>query len=263
MERRVFFLCLLSFLMFAEGSSWMMAGGLGPCLVKPGHAQQTANHNEHEDCPTFFAGSLLTFDRGFEWIKRDDNDKGVVAGFTVVLAISTIGLWLATIKLWRAGETQRLLAEDTAERQLRAYVSIGSGVVFKQKRNISFEFRANLINNGNTPAKDVRIVSNIGLVPPDIPEGFDYSLPAQMGGSASDVGPRQQRIHSMVYSRKLTRAQLRRILRGEWIFHLYGTVRYLDVFEKSKTTNFSFTVFLGRKRDTPIWHYTERNNHAD
>src|ERR1700682_199159 len=124
MERRVFFLCLLSFLMFAEGLSWMMAGGLGPCLVKPEHSQQSTNHDNHQDCPTFLAGTLLVFERGADILKRDDNDKAVVAGFTVVLAISTIGLWLATNRLWRAGETQRLLAEDTAERQLRAYVSV-------------------------------------------------------------------------------------------------------------------------------------------
>jgi hypothetical protein len=97
MERRVFFLCLLSFLMFAEGLSWWTAGGLEPCLVKPEHSQQAANDNEHEGCPTFFAGSLLTFERGFDWIKHEDNDKAVVAGFTIVLAISTIGLWFATI----------------------------------------------------------------------------------------------------------------------------------------------------------------------
>src|SRR6266852_2159167 len=117
MERRLSLLCVLSFLIFAEGMSWITAGGLGPCLVKPEHSEQAPNSNEHQDCPTFLAGTLLTFERGVDWIKHDDNDKAVVAGFTVVLAISTIGLWLATIKLWKAGEAQRLLAEDTAERR--------------------------------------------------------------------------------------------------------------------------------------------------
>jgi hypothetical protein len=50
--------------------------------------------------------SLLLYQRGFEWIKHDDNDKAVVAAFTIVLALSTIGLWLATNKLWEAGERQ-------------------------------------------------------------------------------------------------------------------------------------------------------------
>src|SRR5205807_3649388 len=106
MERRVFFLCLLSFLMFAEGLSWIMAGGLGPCLVRPDGRQHGVDDNNHRDCPTFIAGTLLVFERGVDLLKRDDNDKAVVAGFTVVLAISTIGLWLATNKLWSASERE-------------------------------------------------------------------------------------------------------------------------------------------------------------
>jgi hypothetical protein len=125
MERRAFFLCVLSFLIFAEGLSWMMAGGLGPCPIKPEHSQQSADNNENHDCPTFFAGTLLTFERGFEWVKRDDNDKGVVAAFTVVLAISTIGLWLATINLWKAGERQlELLGETAAAQSLDMQASV-------------------------------------------------------------------------------------------------------------------------------------------
>jgi hypothetical protein len=119
MERRLFFLCLLSFLLFAEAVSWLTAGGLGPCLIKPEHGQQSANDNEHKDCPTFFTGSLIVFERGFDWVKHDDNDKAVVAGFTIVLAISTIGLWFATNALWRAGEKQFGLLSETAASQSR------------------------------------------------------------------------------------------------------------------------------------------------
>jgi hypothetical protein len=115
----MFFLYLLSFLMFAEVLSWMMAGGLGPCLVEPKHSQQSANNDEHEDCPTFFAGTLLVFERGADILKRNDNDKAVVAGFTIVLAISTIGLWLATNKLWAAGEKQFGLLSERAAAQSR------------------------------------------------------------------------------------------------------------------------------------------------
>lgn len=105
--------------MFAEGLSWFTAGGLGPCLIEPEHSQQAADDNGHKDCPTFFAGMLLSFERGFEWIKRDDNDKAVVAGFTIVLAISTIGLWFATNRLWAAGERQLTLLGETSAAQSR------------------------------------------------------------------------------------------------------------------------------------------------
>jgi hypothetical protein len=248
--------------MFAEGLSWMMAGGLGPCLMEPGHSQEAANNNEHEDCPTFFAGTLLSFERGFEWVKRDDNDKGVIAAFTAVLAVSTIGLWLATIRLWRAGETQRLLAEDTAERQLRAYVSVESGGNGRQRKGYRFDFRPVLTNNGLTPAEDVQILSNVGLAPIIIPDGFDYSLGAGPNPSVTTMGPRQGRTHTAVFHRNLSIAEMRKIVKGEWGFHVYGTVSYRDIFKNRRLTNFSFIVLVPTKRKSSHWHYTERNNDA-
>src|SRR5882672_3875935 len=40
-----------------------------------------------------------------------------VALFTLVLAVSTVGLWVATIALYRAGERQLALTTKTANRQ--------------------------------------------------------------------------------------------------------------------------------------------------
>jgi hypothetical protein len=105
MERREFWFGILCFLLFAQFISWLYAGPDSPlCLIEPEHYEQISDDNDQNYCPTFFAGSLLLVERGFEWIKRDDNDKAVVGAFTVVLAISTIGLWLATIGLYQAGE---------------------------------------------------------------------------------------------------------------------------------------------------------------
>ena len=119
MGKRFVAVWLLCFLLFAEASSWVTAGGLGPCLIAAEHSQQTANNDEQQDCPTFFAGSLILGQRGFEWVKSNDNDKAVVAGFTIVLAISTIGLWLATVDLYRAGERQIEFLRMSTEIQSR------------------------------------------------------------------------------------------------------------------------------------------------
>lgn len=246
--------------MFAEAVSWLTAGGLGPCLIEPEHSQQSANHNEHEYCPTFFAGSLIVFERGFEWIKHDDNDKAVVAGFTIVLAISTIGLWIVTHSLWRAGETQRNLAEDTAERQLRAYVSVEAGQNGRQRKGYKFDFRPVLINNGLTPAADVQIISNVGVVPPLIPSNFDYSLPPAPNPSITTIGPRQSRVHTLIFHRKLTFAEMRGIAKGTLVFHVYGTVSYKDVFGRARRTNFSMNILIPSKKLRSHWGYTERHN---
>jgi hypothetical protein len=152
MERRLFFLCLLSFLMFAEGLSWIMAGGLGPCLVAPEHSEQATNNNNHQNCPTFLAGTLLSFERGAEILKRNDNEKAVVAGFTIVLAISTIGLWLATNRLWAAGERQLVHLGDTAERQLRAYIGIDNVIMTEVEEGKKPKLSLRVRNYGQTPA---------------------------------------------------------------------------------------------------------------
>jgi hypothetical protein len=49
----------------------------------------------------------------------DSHDKGIVAAFTVILAISTIGLWLATISLFRSGENQIRSSRQIASIQAR------------------------------------------------------------------------------------------------------------------------------------------------
>jgi hypothetical protein len=87
-----------------------------------------------------------------------------------LLSIITLMLWGATVGLVRG-------ADKTAEKQLRAYVSVESGVMFRQKKGLRFEFRPNVINNGLTPAKDVRIVSNLGVVSPVIPENSITACP--------------------------------------------------------------------------------------
>jgi hypothetical protein len=173
-----------------------------------------------------------------------------------LLAIVTWMLWLATVRLVNDGKR-------TAERQLRAYVSVESGGMFRQsrKRRLRFEFRPNVINNGQTPANDVRIVSFLRISAPAIPDSFDYSLlPIQ--GSVNTIGPRQGRFHSIVASQNLAIPQLREIQKGSFVFHIYGKVTYSDIFGVERATNFSFIIFPGKSSQGAVWHYTPQHNDA-
>jgi hypothetical protein len=122
------------FFLLAEILSWETASWPGPCLVQEEHNQQAPNNNNHKDCPTFLSGLVVVGQIGADFIKHNDNDKVIIGAFTIVLAVSTIGLWLATVSLqrttnslWEAGERQLRHSEGTAERQLRAYLSIMTG----------------------------------------------------------------------------------------------------------------------------------------
>jgi hypothetical protein len=171
-------------------------------------------------------------------------------------------LFLATA--WLAGATWRLVkgADNTAERQLRAYVSVESGANGRQRKGYKFDFRPVLTNNGVTPAEDVQILSNVGLAPPIIPENFDYSLRVAANPSVTTIGPRQGRVHAAIFHRPLSVAELRKIVKGEMGFHVYGTVSYRDIFKNQRRTNFSFVILVPKKSQSSYWHYTERNNDA-
>jgi hypothetical protein len=91
--------------------------------------------NSDKDC-TVLQGPLISLIVGIgDFV--GDHDKGIVAAFTAILALSTIGLWTSTINLYLSGEKQirssrqvaaiqaqlarqqLRLAKETAERQAK------------------------------------------------------------------------------------------------------------------------------------------------
>src|ERR1700719_3570647 len=106
---------------------------------------------EHEECTTYSIVPFLLIQVG-----KPLNDYGVAitALATVAIGFFTLTLKLSTDKLWEAGETQRRLYEDTAERQLRAYVHI-TKASFSNLRGDA-EFFIEYKNCGQTPAYRMR-----------------------------------------------------------------------------------------------------------
>jgi hypothetical protein len=155
----------ICFLFLLEGLSWFTAA-VPPCLIAERHNPQTADDYNHKDCPTFFAGSLILFGQLDHFIEA--HDKSIVAGFTIVLAISTIGLWLATIglqgstnRLWEAGERQIGAAEKAADAALMsAKLALGTErpllyvkpEIILSEDGLHASVKFTIINLGRTPA---------------------------------------------------------------------------------------------------------------
>ena len=152
MLKRNWTLIAFIYLAFAEALSLFPVPDLSLCLIQPEHSEQTTNHDDKKYCPAFHTGAALVIERIDSFLEH--HDKSVIGGFTIVLAISTIGLWLATNKLWEAGERQLKHLGDTAAMELRAYISVETGTNFRQSRRHKtvFEFRPVVRNNGTTPA---------------------------------------------------------------------------------------------------------------
>src|SRR5262249_22617805 len=116
-----------------------------------------------------------------------------VALFTLVLALSTVGLWTATISLYRAGEKQRSLSERTAERQLRAYVHVVDVTLIHANDQYSPNFRITFQNFGQTPAYEMSnrcsCVLAVGAPRFDLPEE---------DVRRSDLGPGQDKVTTVI-----------------------------------------------------------------
>src|SRR4051794_2471417 len=93
-----------------------MISWLATCL--PEHHRTTNYVGEKDHC-TLFGGPVIGISRSaIVQVARflHTYEHELVAGFTIVLAFSTIGLWLATKHLWEITDETLNHAEQTAER---------------------------------------------------------------------------------------------------------------------------------------------------
>jgi hypothetical protein len=153
-----------------EPVSWLTFG-IPPCIVNP--KNYGTYYTESNECPTFHV-FLFKFLASIFEVLGDPN--WVVAIFTIVLAVSTIGLWIATIFLYRAGEEQIAIARLTAEAakaaadeaiianatsraQIQANIAIPvdpkSKIKISKDRKITVSL--NLVNNGGSVARSIEI----------------------------------------------------------------------------------------------------------
>lgn len=156
----------------------------------------------------------------------------LVVVFTFLLFAATLALWRATDRLVRG-------ADETAERQLRAYIFVESGKVETPLAN--GRFMANLIvrNSGKTPAYDV--VCDIGM---DAGREFlaewdkdvDDDKPHPAGSGA--IGPGSHIVLDPESTWLADSTILYKCFVGEYALFVYGLIRYRDAFGKARHTRF-------------------------
>jgi hypothetical protein len=132
----------------------------------------------------------------------DEHNGAFTALFTIVLSISTIGLWRATNKLWEAGERQIEVAgrsADVAERALtfteRAFVFLKymyvSPVFRPDQTVVGWDFHVVWENSGSTPTQFMYARKQWMLFPDgNIPEDFDFPDLGNLSNSLTFIGPK-------------------------------------------------------------------------
>jgi hypothetical protein len=139
----------------------------------PGQICEYNQATNHEDCTTY---SLFHFLLIKVFNTLNYYGVAITALATVAIGIFTLTLKLSTDRLWIASEKQRQLYEDTAKRQLRAYLSIELAVRDGPHQLVP-EFKAKITfkNCGQTPAYEGTLWMNIYAYPQDTQ---DSTIPA-------------------------------------------------------------------------------------
>jgi hypothetical protein len=170
---------------------------------------------------------------------------GITAIATIFIAYFTFTLKGATDKLWNAGERQLTHLEETAARQLRAYVSVQPAMLgdISPEKPPFFAFVER--NNGLTPAYSVVHAGVIDLFPYPLPDDFPFPRPAApvIGSRITlypDVNPPPR--GNIVAKRKFTKDEWIEIFSAQSARRLYvfGELTYRDSFKKNRWTRFGF-----------------------
>lgn len=153
-----------------------------------------------------------------------------IALFTCLLFFATLALWWTTRKLV-------LGAEDTATRQLRAYVSVKlDGKMFYGADgclNAPFITK----NNGVTPTNEMRCSFFIGLFRFPLDVELDPPVFSPTSSNAALFPGEQVRQYATLPA-KLNQSELAVIKKGEAAIYVWGEVRYTDAFNKERSTKF-------------------------
>jgi hypothetical protein len=215
---------LLASVFWAAVLGWQAANA--PSEVEKQKCYEAAEKAGHksDECKTFW--------------ERTTADP--LAIFTLVLAASTAGLWTATIGLYIAGERQIAHLKESSERQLRAYIHLGTTEVKDfggpERPSFTLQYR----NLGQTPASNVLSWSRVRVLDtPIAPEVFEEErAPVRIG----DLGPGAKSFLVISGRRPISDEELSGVANGVKALIVFGRIQYEDVFGKKHTTRFRYKV---------------------
>ncbi|MEA2875792.1 MAG: hypothetical protein QOF14_988 [Hyphomicrobiales bacterium] len=203
---------------------------LATCDQVAEHASQRGGSEQAQKHCSALTGPILASGWAFlYWLGHilEGYGEAVIAVFTIVLAFATGLLWKATRDLVRG-------SEQTAERQLRAYLYPSEGKIIEVNGvngpGVTIKFK----NYGQTPAHDVSFVWAIGYGPYPI----DWSVisePKDMVKPQYPVPPqRESKAIPNYLMRRLSPDQMVRLDAGTSAIYVIGEIKYRDVFGVSR-----------------------------
>lgn len=163
--------------------------------------------------------------------------EAVTAAGTAALAFLTLTLAAGTLFLWLA--TRRLVkeSEETAERQLRAYI-FPENVIVDATHGV-LRYTITFKNCGQTPAYDVTLYTTMAAaVYPMLEEPKGPATPPTE--SNGHLGPGLSIHCHTIPDPPVTSDEIKAIRAGKAALYLFGKISYTDAFKKKRFVNFCY-----------------------
>ena len=152
---------------------------------------------------------------------------------------------LAAASAAKAANASVRVSEETAERQLRAYISIEPDTVLNWARykthRILVRLHAN--NVGQTPGADTKYEFAMDVLPNPLPPGFAFGPPDRVHDANNTIFPRTDQGLPVFlgFHRTLTDQEYNDINSDKARLHAWGVLHYVDAFGADHTTKFTFS----------------------
>jgi hypothetical protein len=174
----------------------------------------------------------------------------ILAIFTVLLAFFTLALWASTAEIARdakaTGERTIRTMEDTAKRQLRAYVSAFPSSISSFDKDHFAIASFPIKNSGQTPAYNVTHRARVIVAPYPLEEG--YTFPQIVGDPRPSLAlfPNNPITGGKGADGPFTEGQIASIIDGSMRVYIYGEIRYETIFHKNGWSTFGASVKADR-----------------
>lgn len=170
--------------------------------------------------------------RRVAWILRkiEAHDRAIVAVATIFIALFTVLLAVATAFLWCATRELVQGADDTAKRQLRAYVTMSAEEVRNFNTTSPLTAIIRIKNSGRTPAYNVsnRTLLSVTKYPLADFYGYDDWKP-----STAVLGPDGE-LDCGVTVDKLTPELTAAVIKGDFAVYFFVEIKYFDAFKTER-----------------------------
>ena len=178
-----------------------------------------------------------------------------------IAAIASLVAFLQFLALIAVVQVMR----RTGQRQVRAYIIAGATDVSMQgpKDAVTISAKITIRNTGQTPARDVSIVSKTDLLEHPLKLPFDFALGRGADPSRSVLGAGRDAESTSSAERPFNADEMTRARNREGGSRIYtwGSVTYRDVFGRKHYTHFCSSLLFAED-GKPVAHASEHHNDA-